>query len=99
MRLLHNVLHIFIFLTVMHKYRPVMALTQAMAAKQAGQSSADVAASPDRFRDGTGTPHLHPAHRLLPHLTFHHLELRRILFLKTLHLVLLVFLYPLTFKD
>ena len=31
------------------KHRPVMALTRAMAAKQAGQSSADVAASPDRF--------------------------------------------------
>ena len=30
-------------------HRPVMALTRAMAAKQAGQSSADVAASPDRF--------------------------------------------------
>ena len=31
------------------RHRPVMALTRAMAAKQAGQSSADVAASPDRF--------------------------------------------------
>ena len=31
------------------RHRPIMALTQAMAAKQAGQSSADVAVSPDRF--------------------------------------------------
>ena len=31
------------------RHRPVMALTRAMAATQAGQSSADVAASPDRF--------------------------------------------------
>ena len=30
------------------RHRPVMALTRAMAAKQAGQSSVDVAASPDR---------------------------------------------------
>ena len=78
---------------------PSWPLTRAMAAKQAGQSSPDVATSLVRTRDGTGIPHLHPAHRLPLHLTSHPLEHRWTLFPKTLLLVPLVFLYPLMFKD